>query len=69
MKSCSLCKHKENCTNTTGIIFGGCSSSFEAISPAEAWRVWKDQLLTMGEMVEYQTITGIYFNEKGEILK
>ena len=35
---------------------------------AQIWAAWKNNLLTVGQVVAWQTFTGLYFNHKGEII-
>ena len=35
------------------------------MTPAQVWAAWKNQLLTVNDMLAYQARAGIYFNPDG----
>ena len=37
----------------------------DQMTPAEIWLAWKKQLLTIGQVAEWQSRHKIYFNEEG----
>lgn len=41
------------------------TSEIHAMTPAQVWAAWKNQELTLGEMLAYQAHAGIYFNPDG----
>lgn len=43
--------------------------SLYEMTPDQVWNAWKEQKLTVGEMLSYQTHAGIYFSPNGGAVK
>lgn len=39
------------------------------MTPSQVWNAWKEQKLTVGEMLSYQAHAGIYFTATGNTIK
>ena len=43
------------------------SQALHDMTPAQVWAAWVAQLLTVGEVADWQTRHGIYFDSFGQI--
>jgi hypothetical protein len=43
------------------------TKELEKMTAAEVWQAWKKQLLTMGQVVTWQTKNKTYFDSEGNI--
>lgn len=42
------------------------TKEIDQMTPSEVWQAWKNQLLTVGQVAEWQNRHKIYFDEEGK---